>query len=269
MRVIRCILSLVTVMLAGVLAQAQEPDGSRPKRIHVVVALCDNDYQGIVKVGAKIGNGDEPYQNLYWGCSDGLWRHFAKSSDWKLIDSKKVKKAAESDDPLAGTTVLETLTYRHTSANAVLVAEAWRGREIKGATVRFLELLQSNAEDAPDLVAYIGHNGLMDFKLPDRATDSAPPSSEPVAKKRKDAVVLCCKSNAYFDGKLSAYGARPILMTEQLMYPGSFLLKAALDGWLAGETRTEIRERAARAYAMNQGISTKAARGVFSDLDGE
>src|SRR5207249_4829544 len=37
------------------------------KVIHVVVALCDNQYQGIVPVPALIGNGDNPAKNLYWG----------------------------------------------------------------------------------------------------------------------------------------------------------------------------------------------------------
>ena len=35
--------------------------------IHVVVALCDNQYQGIVKVPAGIGNGQKASTNLYWG----------------------------------------------------------------------------------------------------------------------------------------------------------------------------------------------------------
>ncbi|HST23582.1 MAG TPA: hypothetical protein VLR90_20895, partial [Blastocatellia bacterium] len=34
--------------------------------IHVLVALCDNEHQGIVPVPAKIGNGDDPQNNLYW-----------------------------------------------------------------------------------------------------------------------------------------------------------------------------------------------------------
>lgn len=35
------------------------------KTIHVLVALCDNKYQGIVPVPEKIGNGQDPDQNLY------------------------------------------------------------------------------------------------------------------------------------------------------------------------------------------------------------
>ncbi|MEN6627395.1 MAG: hypothetical protein ABFD69_14315 [Candidatus Sumerlaeia bacterium] len=53
-------------------------------------------------------------------------------------------------------------------------------------------------------------------------------------------------------------------MTTQLMYPGSFVLKAALEGWLAGESQPQIKSRAARAYAKNQNIGVKSALGVFA-----
>jgi len=244
----------VAVLLATPLAQGEPESAPAPKRIHVTVALCDNQYQGIIKVGARIGDGDDPASNLYWGCSDGLWKVFDKAPEWQRID----RKPANEDQ-----TILETLTYQHTTENVMLVAEAWRGREIKAATIRFLELLESkDPVDAPDLVAFIGHNGLMDFTLPASPVETGFQFGEP----KRDAVVLCCRSRAYFSEKLKARNARPILMTEQRMYPGSFLLEAALDGWLKNESVTQIRERAARAYASNQKISTKAARGVFTDL---
>ena len=37
------------------------------RTIHVFVALCDNEHQGIVPVPEKIGNGKDPANNLYWG----------------------------------------------------------------------------------------------------------------------------------------------------------------------------------------------------------
>ena len=43
-------------------------------------------------------------------------------------------------------------------------AEAWDGREIEKATVRFLELAAGH-EGKAHAVAYVGHDGLMDFKL--------------------------------------------------------------------------------------------------------
>jgi hypothetical protein len=46
--------------------------------IHVFVALCDNKYQGIVPVPAKIGNGQDPLNNLYWGAAYGIKSFFKK-----------------------------------------------------------------------------------------------------------------------------------------------------------------------------------------------
>ena len=55
--------------------------------IHVFVALADNASQGIQRVPPKIGNGDDPENNLYWGCDDGMKTVFSRSKVWKRISS--------------------------------------------------------------------------------------------------------------------------------------------------------------------------------------
>jgi hypothetical protein len=47
----------------------QLPKDKRFKIVHVFVALCDNDHQGIVKVPPKIGNGNgfDGSRSLYIG----------------------------------------------------------------------------------------------------------------------------------------------------------------------------------------------------------
>jgi hypothetical protein len=55
------------------------------KVVHLYVALCDNASQGIAPVPEKIGNGDDPAANLYWGCSEGARSWFSHSSRWKRI----------------------------------------------------------------------------------------------------------------------------------------------------------------------------------------
>lgn len=59
------------------------------KTIHVYVALCDNKYQGIVPVPKAIGNGQDPDNNLYWGCGYGIRTYFKKSTEWKLLKKEK------------------------------------------------------------------------------------------------------------------------------------------------------------------------------------
>lgn len=216
------------------------------KRIAVFVGLCDNATQGIVKVGAKIGDGDVPEANLYWGCSDGLKSFFKASRLWKL----------ESEEKKTGDVrILERLTFRHVSGDAVLVAEAWRGSKLKECYVAFEAALVSGKHD---LVAFIGHNVLMDTAI-----------DEPreVATGKTDAVVLGCLSERYFRKRLEKAGVRPVLLTTQLMYPGAFILHDALVPWLAGKDRDSLRDAAGLAYARNQKIKAAAAKGVFTKLD--
>lgn len=220
--------------------------GAEPARsIRVIVALADNATQGIAPVPARIGNGDDADANLYWGCDEGFAPIFARSHAWKLTSRQK----SPSPD------ILECRVYRSADGTAVLTAEAWRGSEIKQALTAFLATAGGAAPSA-DLVVFIGHNGLMDFDLP--TTESAGNGA--------DAIVLCCKSEQYFARRLAAAGTRPVLLTTQLMYPGSFILENVLTGWLRGESSTALRERAAKSYAANQQIRLPAARGVFSDL---
>ena len=37
------------------------------RTVQVFVALADNQSQGIIPVPAKLGNGEDPEHNLYWG----------------------------------------------------------------------------------------------------------------------------------------------------------------------------------------------------------
>jgi hypothetical protein len=232
----------------------------RVKVIHVLVALCDNDYQGIVKVPKNLGNGDDPKSNLYWGCSGGVKAEFRSNPDWKLL------KTVQTPRP----SVLERVIFQHKSGT-FLVADAYRGRNIKNTLEDFFTLLaghsienerepifQLNEEiragSSASLIVYVGHNGLMDIEF----------KSLPAGRSNKEAVVLCCKSRSYFESILAGYGTKPLLLTTQLMYPGAMVLETVFEGWIKGESREQIRIRAGTAYAKNQQISVKAGLGVFS-----
>jgi hypothetical protein len=230
--------TLLTILLIASAAVAQ----ATPRHVRVFVALCDNKTQGIVPVGAKIGNGDDPDSNLYWGCSDGFGSLFRHSSRWKVIASDKD----------ISETILRRLTLRHAEGDIDLVADAYRGSQIQQCLKDFEQAATSNKYD---VVAFIGHNGLMDFNL------EVPNKTE---GNDTEVIVLCCLSEKYFGDRLSTAGCRPILMTQQLMYPGSFLLHAAIEKWRSGGTPTDLRRAAAAAYAKNQKISVRAATGVFA-----
>ncbi|WP_395743396.1 hypothetical protein [Prosthecobacter sp.] len=217
-----------------------------PKRIHVFVALADNASQGIAPVPAKIGNGDDADANLYWGASEGFRSIFGRSKAWKL-EKAETSPTAE---------ILDRRSYRHADKDCILVAEAWRGKNIHECLEAFFACLRDRRGD---LTAFIGHNELMDAPM---AVSVLSPGAPPT-----DAIILCCVSGSFFKTPLAALQARPVLTTEQLMYPGAFLLRDALEVWLRNGSRPEIRMAAARAYAANQHISVKAASGVFSKLE--
>lgn len=229
--------------------------------IHVFVALADNASQGLVPVPAKIGNGDDPANNLYWGCDEGVRSWFKRSSKWKKVPSPKASRPE----------ILERVVFKHKEKDAWLVADAWRGSQMKlcleafvaatagkGGEVVALEGAELRVGGDATLLAFIGHNGLMDFKL----EWPAPPAAVPA--KPRPVVVLCCLSQSYFGDPLRRVGARPLLTTTQLMYPGAFVLHDAAEAWLEGKSATEVRAAAGRAYAKNQRLSVKAGTGVFA-----
>jgi len=218
------------------------------KSIGVFIALADNIHQGIAKVPKAIGNGDDPEHNLYWGCTEGLKGVFGKSKQWKL--KEKIDHPKEPN-------ILRIRIYKHLKKDAILSAKAYKGSAIKQCIRDFEEAVRTGAYD---MVVYIGHNGLMDFNL-------AAPVKMKKRKKTPDCAVLCCKSEIYFKKRIEEAGGRPILLTTQLMYPGSFILHAAADEWLNGASLSEIRERAGAEYALNQKISKRSGMGVFAKLE--
>jgi len=255
MKRLRCLLLALLGLVVGVPLLAQGP----PRTVHVFVALADNVNQGIVPVAKILGNGEDAEHNLYWGSAYGVKTFFSRSADWKLLSSGEKPK----DE------VLERCVFKHRTANVYLIADAYRGREIQTAILNFFDaatgvssgqisvkdgsqMVTLNIRGDSNLVVYIGHDGLMDFKLPR------------IPKKKNDsprqAIMLACASKAYFAEPLRASGAYPLLWTTNLMAPEAYTLKSALDGWILGEGNEQIRERGAEAYAKYQKCGIGAAR---------
>ncbi len=235
-------------------ATAQE----RTRTIHVFVALCDNEHQGIVPVPNELGRGDDSAHNLYWGARYGVKTFLRQSQDWTLVQTEK--------NPT--NEVLERIVFKHKTAHAYLVADAYRGDQIKKAIVDFLGAAAGNGSSVlklendslglrggADLVVYGGHNGLMDF-----------PVESPTPEKNahpKAAVVLACKSKPYFQPHLSHLSSKSVLLTTGFMAPEAYTLEALVAGWLLQEPAERIKERAAGAYHRYQRCGLKAARNLF------
>jgi hypothetical protein len=242
----------------GWLAWCQNPP---PRAIHVFVALADNQHQGIVPVPARLGNGDDPEHNLYWGSAYGVKTFFARSADWMLMSCNAKPKPE----------VLERCIFKHRRTNTYMVADAYRGSEIREAILDFFDAAAGASPESivaspsverlsirggSNLVAYVGHDGLMDFSLP-------------IIPKRKnathrDAIILACASKQYFAEVLREGGAYPLLWTTNLMAPEAYTLKSALDGWIGGENSEQIQDRAAGAYDKYQKCGLRAAHRLFA-----
>ena len=104
------------------------------------------------------------------------------------------------------------------------------------------------------VLAFVGHNGLMDVQRPTLATGTRTPRAQA-------AIVLACLSESYFTPLLG--DVAPLLMTTGLMAPEAYTLDAAITAWFSGESATAVRQSAAGAYARYQRISERAAARLF------
>ena len=234
-----------------------QTDESDAKTIHVFVALCDNKYQGIVPVPATIGNGQNPNTNLYWGCAYGIRTFFKKSKEWELLTSRGQNGI-----------VLERLVFKHTTKNYYLIADAYDGQYIEQCTQHFLNSSCGNQKDTLQiggkilgingnsaLLAYIGHDGLMDFQLSGTYSNTD--------NRKRDVIILACYSKHFFSSYLKPANVNPLVWTTNLMCPEAYTLHDALTGYVDGEAAVNIREKAAAAYAKYQKCSLKAAKGLL------
>lgn len=225
--------------------------------IHIIVALCDNKYQGIVPVHESLGNGQNPKNNLYWGAGYGIKTYFKKSSEWRLLKQSQI-------DSL----ILERLIFKHINKDFYIVADAYNGKNIKEATENFLLSSSGIIKDTlnidgktigihgnSSLVSYIGHNGLMDFDIDEEFVNTD--------NKIRDIIILSCYSKNFFEFQLSNSKVNTLLWTTGLMAPEAYTIHDALSSYVKGATKEQIRMSAAKAYSKYQKCSLNTAKNLL------
>lgn len=249
------------IAVLNIKAEKSIPDNStfdsNIKTIHVLVALCDNKYQGIVPVPAKIGNGQDPNNNLYWGCAFGVRSYFKNSKSWTLVKRYAIDSIK-----------MERLIFKNKTADYYLVADAYNGKNIKDCTVDFLRSCSGKLKDTlqvngtaigingnAKLLSYIGHDGLMDFSL----TESFANTDNQV----RDAIILACYSKRFFQPHLQRTKANPLVWSTGLMSPEAYTLHDAIESYIKKEPVENVRTSAAKAYSKYQKCSEKAARNLL------
>lgn len=236
------------------------------KVIHVVVALCDNKYQGIAPVPAAIGNGQDPRNNLYWGAGFGLKTFFNKQQEWQLVDTQKNPESI----------ILERLIYKNKAKDIYLVADAYDGQYIKNTIQDFLNyaagdnskiLVVNNKAitigGEANLIIYVGHNGLMDWSLSNVFNPPSSPAIMPQQKEQqasRQAAVFACKSQQYFSEPLSKTGISPAIFTTHYMAPEGYVVYALVDSYSKNQSKQQIHEQVAKAYSKYQKLKNPARK---------
>jgi hypothetical protein len=243
---------------ARVRADAQQ---GRPLVVHAFVPLCDNEFQGIVPVPSRLGNGRDLANNLYWGARYGVRTYFEQAKGWKRVGLPVVRPAG----------VLERAVFvtETRGSRLFLVADAWEGSRIREAIAAFLEAAAGRAPEtvildreqvraggAAHVVVLLGHNGLMDFAPPALASGGAEPA--------RGAIILACASRPYFMDLLVRARANPLLLTTGLMAPEAYSLETALRVWFAKLDLQELRDAVADTYDGYQHCGRTAARRLFT-----
>jgi len=244
-------------------------DNGAPVVVHVVVALCDNDNQGIVPVSRTLGNGQNPGTNLYWGAAYGVRTYLQRIAGWNRLETER----HENGYVLDRIVLHSGMTRNGNPVDVYLVADAWDGAHIREAIQSYLRMAAGHdsekitvvhgagktvldAGGSAHLIVYSGHDGLMDFSL--RKVQAATVNSG-----ARSAIVLACDSASYFLEHLQATGAHPLLLTTGLMAPEAYTLDAAVRAWIEKGTTNAVIEAAAAAYHRYQKCGLRAARRLF------
>jgi hypothetical protein len=221
-------------------------NNKQPLVAHVLVPLCDNEHQGIVPTSASIGNGMDPDHNLYWATSKGVKRYFKELKDWKME-----RLSYDTDE-----NILQRVIFSKSFSNGAkvyLVADAYRVDRRPECLDDYFNSLSSHKLDTliigkdtiginggADLVAFNGHNGLMDENTTfEKATSQTKP---------KDAVSISCASRGYFKPKYLETNSYPLVHTTNLLYPGAFILEGVINKWAMLESDIECKKAAGDAY---------------------
>ena len=248
----------------------------RPLVVEVHVPLCDNT---IIRCGnAKLGDGDNPDTNLYWATTPGFGEWFArKGGGWKRMVRQRAGETADRD-------VLAVLVYRRKiSAPAAwrkrgaparfevdLVIHGWRGTaidralaayasDVSGTGARTVTLDDGTTLDAggaAQIVAWVGHNRLMDLE------SFAWPTPGATAK---GTIAIACHTAAYMEEAVPAATRVPLLMTRDFLFANAAPLEAAVLAFASGGSYAAIRRDAASAYATVQGSTVAHVAGAFTN----
>jgi len=245
----------------------------KPLVVEVHVPLCDNT---IIACGnAKLGDGDNPDTNLYWSTTPGFGEWFGHHG-WTRVGKLAAGHTGDAD-------VLAVHVYSRTIATPArwrargvparytidLVVRAWRGTAIDRALAAYAADVSGkgtrrvvvgdttiDAGGAAQIVAWVGHNRLMDL---DRF---AWPAAGATAK---GMIAIACDTAPYMEAEVTAPTRVPLLMTRDLLFANAAPLEATVLAFATGGGYTQMRRDAAVAYAAVQERTVEHVFGAFTN----
>ncbi|MEO8550087.1 MAG: hypothetical protein ABI678_08935 [Kofleriaceae bacterium] len=248
----------------------------KPLVVEVHAPLCEGT---IIACGnKKLGDGDNPETNLYWSTTPGFGAWFARrGSGWKRVLKQTADETGDHDlvavhvyrrDVTAPSGWVKRGAPKHFELDIVI--HGWRGTsidkalaayaaDVSGVGTRELVLADKSklaAGGAAQLVAFVGHNRLMDletFTWPEPGVVT------------KGAIAIACDTAPYMKQQVSAATRVPLLMTSDLLFANAAPLEAAVLAFARGGGYAEIRKDAATAYAGIQEVPVKRVWGTFTN----
>jgi hypothetical protein len=288
----RAMLATFAILAAAVPARAETTEDSwltgltdrvvadlvagKPLVAEVHVPLCDNS---IIPCGnAKLGDGNNPDTNLYWSTTPGFGAWFSRrGSGWKRVLHQR-GDATGSADLVAVDVYRRTITapasWRKRGAPAKfeldLVIHGWRGTAIDKALAAYASDVSNGparplvlddkttlaAGGAAQLVAWVGHNRLMDVE---RYQWPAP------AKTVKGTIAIACHTAAYMEAEVSGAARVPLLMTRDFLFANAAPLEATVLAFATGGSYARMRLDAATAYAKVRDRPVQKIAGAFTN----
>jgi hypothetical protein len=287
------LLAVVAILAAGSTARAErdavasldalharaaaDRAAGRPIVVEVHVPLCDNRVLACGNV--RLGDGDHPDRNLYWGTSGGFLGWFGRrGSGWR-----EVARLAPEGEQLDGRVWRRTVPARgalrrygaRRPVEIYVIARAWRGTSIRRAMDAYAaDLFADRARPlvlpdgrtllgggAAHVVAFVGHNGWMDV-----ADFEWPPAT---ARAIKGTMAIACLTEDYlasvFARSDSAVPPVPLLLTRSLLFAGAHGFEGAVTAFARGGSLVAVHDGAADAYARGQARPFARARAAFTN----
>jgi hypothetical protein len=252
----------------------------KPLVVQAHVPLCDND---VIPCGnARLGDGDNPAKNLYWATTEGFLGWFGRrGGGWKQVldaDGGAIGEDDVLDLRVWRREITTPAAWRRAGAPArftmYVVAQAWRGEEIHKAfthyaddlygvtahTVTLTDGTKIAAGGDAHIVAYVGHNHLMDLASFDWRAVAKKGDARP-----RGAMAIACHTAVYMQDIVPSERQVPLVMTRDFLLASAAAFEGTILAFAHGGDYAAIRKGAASSYAEGGKKPLRRVYGAFSN----